>query len=207
MNLLSIFYKFYKAPQKLFTIHCSSNGGGGIEAYFIGSNLYYRVLPIHYTNPTTGSNGVFIGEYKTKTWYFLGLEHERAKTFGRASLNVFHKKNFLVFIFLQIYINQNFYKNYNIEYPKINADLEMTNMIFGEQFFGRISTIMIFNSTIGKKLGDFYSYFNFGIQNNNGIKNLKFILENLTSKLYLLYIPTRTSFHYLLFINYYFLIR
>lgn len=88
----------------MFTIHCSSNGGGGIEAYFIGFNLYYRVLPMNYTHPTAGSNGVLIGEYKPKTWYFLGLEHERAKTFGRAFLNV------LFYIFCEANLNLDLYQ-------------------------------------------------------------------------------------------------
>lgn len=79
----------------LFTIHCSKNGGGGIEAYFIGRNLYYRVLSKDYNYPNSGSNGVSLGEYKTKTWYFLGLEHQRVdyeikgiKTYERPFLKV-----------------------------------------------------------------------------------------------------------------------
>lgn len=68
---------------KLFTIHCKE--GGGIEAYFIGNNLYYRVLPIHYTEPVEGSNGLHIGEFKANNWYYLGIEHEKKSTFmGRS---------------------------------------------------------------------------------------------------------------------------
>lgn len=48
---------------------------------------------MNYTEPTNGSNGVLLGEYKHKTWYFIGLEHEKAKNFGRAYLNVFHKND------------------------------------------------------------------------------------------------------------------
>ena len=68
---------------KLFTIH--SQGNGGIEAYFIGKQLYYRMLPISYSNPTAGSNGCLIAEFNTKTWYFLGLDHEKPKMFARSS--------------------------------------------------------------------------------------------------------------------------
>jgi hypothetical protein len=59
---------------------------------------------MNYTHPTAGSNGVLIGEYKPKTWYFLGLEHERAKTFGRAFLNV------LFYIFCEANLNLDLYQ-------------------------------------------------------------------------------------------------
>ena len=73
---------------KLFTLH--SKGNGGIEAYFIGKQLYYRVLPINYTNPVIGSNGCLIGEFDSNTCYFLGLDHEKPKMFARSSqLQVF----------------------------------------------------------------------------------------------------------------------
>ena len=94
-------------PQKLFTLHCSGNGGGGLEAYFLGKSLFYRVLPINYTEPSSGSNGVFLGEYQVKTWCFIGIEHERAKNFGRAYLNVRNLlRNSFVLLNLLNFINK-----------------------------------------------------------------------------------------------------
>ena len=71
-----------------------------MEAYFIGNNLYYRVLSMNYQNPNAGSNGLLIGEYQVKTWYFLGLEHHRlehenkgTKIYERSHLQVKNFKN------------------------------------------------------------------------------------------------------------------
>lgn len=44
--------------SKLFTFH--AEGSGGLEAYFIDSKLFYRVLGNSYTEPHVNSNGLFL---------------------------------------------------------------------------------------------------------------------------------------------------
>lgn len=80
---------------KLFTIHSHNNGG--VEAYFVGKQLFFRSLPISYTEPTIKSNGCLIGEFKPATWHYLGLEHERQKMFGKSHLNVKYRQYFTEF--------------------------------------------------------------------------------------------------------------
>lgn len=118
---------------KLFTIHCQ--GHGGIEAYFVGNNLYYRNLAINYTQPSQGSNGVLVGEFKPKIWYYLGLEHEKKGVLGRSHLN--------------IVIDKQPKKSVNVEFPKI-GDVPITTFVFGENFIGRVSTIIVYQTPVNQ---------------------------------------------------------
>lgn len=124
-----------KMCPKLFTIHCQ--GSGGFEAYFLGNELYYRILPINYSEPAHGSNGVPIGVFQPKTWYYLGLEHERQKMIGGRS-------------YLNIVINAEFKKTFNIEFPKIASKVQITKFAIGENLIGRISSIVFFKTPIGQ---------------------------------------------------------
>lgn len=121
------------AHPKLFTFH--SEGNGGIEAYFVGNNLYYRILSIKYNPPSESSNGVLISEFKPKRWYYLGLEHEKkSSVFGRSQFN--------------IVVNNDFKKSVNIEFPKINAGSPITKFVFGENMVGKIASAIVFQSSI-----------------------------------------------------------
>jgi len=69
----------------LFSIHCFQKGGGGVEAYFKGRKLFYRLLTINFEKASNTSDGIEIGEFLPRQWYFLGIEHEKTTTFGFSS--------------------------------------------------------------------------------------------------------------------------
>jgi hypothetical protein len=116
---------------KLFTLH--SKGNGGIEAYFVGNNLYYRNLAINYTQPTSGSNGVLVGEFGPGRWYHLGLEHEKKGILGRSHLN--------------IVINHECKKNISIEFPKL-SQVPIDTFTIGENLIGKISSVIFYHTPI-----------------------------------------------------------
>ncbi len=165
-----------KACPKLFTIHCQ--GSGGIEAYFIGNNLYYRNLSTNYSEPAQGSNGSLVGVFQPKTWYYVGLEHERQKIIGRSHLN--------------IVINTEQKKSISIEFPKIASNVAITKFVIGENLIGRIASVVIFKNPINQlKLTELNSLFSLGIQTNNTIRNLGISMEKLLDRIFLLYTPIR----------------
>jgi hypothetical protein len=57
--------------------NCFSQQYGGFECYFVERKLFYRIIPRVYTPPTVNSNGVLIGEFEPRKWYFLGIEHDK----------------------------------------------------------------------------------------------------------------------------------
>jgi hypothetical protein len=92
---------------KLFTLHCT--GSGGLETYFVGKNLFYRILPNNYTLPSASSNGILIGEFKPNTWYYIGLNHEKGGALSRSQL--------------YIVINEEAQKTIYIDLPKIAKEV------------------------------------------------------------------------------------
>lgn len=81
MFLIDLFLDF----PSLFLIHSFQKDGGGIEAYFKGKKLYYRVLSINYSKASNTSEGIEIGDFIPNKWYFLAIEHEKTSTFGFTS--------------------------------------------------------------------------------------------------------------------------
>ena len=71
----------------MFKIHGDKTGGGGFEAFFISTKLYYRILTPSYSNPTSGNNGVLLLDLKPNNWYYIGIEHEKNKS-EKSALNV-----------------------------------------------------------------------------------------------------------------------
>jgi len=122
-----------KTCPKLFTIHC--NGSGGFETYFLGKNLYYRILANNYSEPAHGSNGVLVGVFEPKTWYYLGLEHEKVK-YGRSHLN--------------IVINTEQKKPISLIFPNITSNVAISKFVIGENLIGRISSIIFFKSPVNQ---------------------------------------------------------
>lgn len=84
-NQISGDYENLPLP-KLFTVHCK--GAGGLELFFIGRKLYCRNLSTSYDNPSPISNASFLWEFNVKTWYYLGLEFDKPKMFGKSQLHV-----------------------------------------------------------------------------------------------------------------------
>lgn len=91
-------------------IHCFQKGGGGVEAYFKGRKLFYRLLTINYEKASNKTDGIELGEFSPNTWYFLAIEHEKLQgfVFGSGQITV-NLKKFL--IKLQIFkISKGLYK-------------------------------------------------------------------------------------------------
>lgn len=91
---------------------------------------------MNYSEPAPGSNGVLVGVFQSKMWYYVGLEHEKQKMIGRSHLN--------------IVINTESKKSFNIDFPKINNGAPITKFVIGENLLGRISSAIIFKNPINQ---------------------------------------------------------
>ncbi|EGR28406.1 hypothetical protein IMG5_175920, partial [Ichthyophthirius multifiliis] len=116
--------------QKIFTIHTSrSNYFGGLEAYIYDQQLYYRVLYSKYTPPTEKTKGILLGQFNLNQWYFLALDHEGPKSFGRTST-------------LKILIDDNEPIIFSLEFPKIMVNTGIDQFTIGQNFIGEISSFL-----------------------------------------------------------------
>ncbi|KAL4509991.1 hypothetical protein ABPG72_010184 [Tetrahymena utriculariae] len=167
--------------QKLFTIHTSVDGkGGGIEAYFVNNQLFYRILPEQYLEPTPKSNGVLVDQFQLGEWHFIGIDHEVPKLFGKSGS-------------IKVVVNNKKPISFNMDYPKIPSNSQIKKFCFGEHLIGKISSVMILSQPIGvdqiEQLPKFYQY---GFQNSHSLKSLDRTFESSINKIYLLLSPTRS---------------
>lgn len=75
---------------------------------------------------------IFIGNFQSKKWYFLGLEHEKRKEAGKS--------------ILKITINDEYREINSIGYPNVESAATITKLAFGTNLIGRISSVMLFKS-------------------------------------------------------------
>ncbi|CAG9332437.1 unnamed protein product [Blepharisma stoltei] len=167
-------------PSTLMLFH--SQGNGGIEAYFIGNKLYYRVLGVDYSPPVEGSNGILLHEFQPEDWTFLAFEHEKPKV-GKYQLRVV--------------VNGEEVLNSPMDYPKFKSPNPiLTQAAFCLSFIGQIKCIMIFDDLISvQRMKSIYQKSNGAIsQGHEAIKALvRGIDKNLNKKLVLFYHPLRTN--------------
>ena len=123
-----------KLYPKLLSLHCQGNGG--FEIYFRGENLYYRIIGPNYEEDTNEHHRLLIGDFHSKTWYYLGIEHEPQRMIGKAHIN--------------IVINNEYKRSINFEYPKIPQNAAITKFTIGENLIGRISSAILFKQSIGQ---------------------------------------------------------
>jgi hypothetical protein len=119
---------------RLFTFH--SEGNGGIEAYFVKSRLYYRILPPNYTAPVEGSNGVLINDFPPEQWIYFAFEHERTN-FGRHQLKVVIDGEEI----LNIPMDFPRFKTKNPELTQAGLCLDMSGQLSCAMFFNEIITV------------------------------------------------------------------
>mmetsp|Transcript_19775 Transcript_19775/g.36430 ORF Transcript_19775/g.36430 Transcript_19775/m.36430 type:complete len:2240 (+) Transcript_19775:1474-8193(+) len=166
--------------SKLFVMHCDERGG--VEAYFIGTKLYVRLLPAEYKPPTVGSNGVLIHNFRTCEWTYVALlqEHHR---FGRQTLRAV--------------IDGEDGVSAPFDFPLIkSASPKLNYAAICEGFFGQLACCMFFNEPVGiSKLKSLYvNYTVFGPQTHESIRSLHRVFDKtLTSSIALFFHPLRAS--------------
>ena len=78
-----------------------------------------------------------VGVFQSKTWYYLGLEHEVPRLLvGRSQLS--------------IVINTEKKKAINIDFPKISKDMTISKFVIGENLIGRVSSVVLFQSAVNQ---------------------------------------------------------
>lgn len=97
--------------------------------------LFYRILPSRkYTPPTVNSNGVQIGEFEPKRWYFLGIEHDKP-FISRATLSAV--------------INNGHPINLHMDYPKFDkSHAKFTSATICSDFVGQCTSFMLFEEQL-----------------------------------------------------------
>ncbi len=103
----------------------------------MGTDLYYRVLDRTYTEPSNNEPGVLIGNFKTKSWYYLGIEHENSKGIGRP--------------LLKVVINDELKTPKEIPFPHIENNASINKFSIGEGLIGRVSSVIAFKVPLGHK--------------------------------------------------------
>lgn len=85
------------------------------------------------------SNGILIGEFLPKRWYFLATEHEKP-SFTRPQFTAI--------------INDKQIVNLPLDYPKIDKNARISMISICKNFVGQLSTFMIFKEPVNnsKKL-------------------------------------------------------
>jgi len=120
--------------MKLFTLHCE--GHGGVEAYFVGRDLYYRTIGRTYSEPINNEPTVLLGNFKLNKWSYLGLEHSNGKGIGKPSL--------------KLVINGEMREPIDIQFPNIENNLPISKFSIAEKMIGRVSSLMLFKAPIGQ---------------------------------------------------------
>lgn len=123
-----------KPYMKLFTLHCE--GHGGVEAYFVGRDLYYRTIGRIYSEPTNNEPTVLLGNFKLNKWNYLGIEHTNGKGIGKPCL--------------RFVVNEELREPVEIQFPNIENNLQISKFSIGENFIGRISSVMLFKAPIAQ---------------------------------------------------------
>jgi len=119
---------------KLVTLH--SEGFGGVEVFFKGTELHYRSLHRTYTEPSSNEHSALLGNFQAGKWYYLGLEHENAKGIGKPCL--------------KIVVNNEYKKPVEVDFLNIESNSPITKLTLGENFIGRISSFALFKQSIGQ---------------------------------------------------------
>lgn len=123
-----------KNSSKLVTLH--SEGSGGVEVFFKGTELHYRTLHRTYTEPSANEHSALIGNFQAGKWYYLGLEHENAKGIGKPCL--------------KIVINNECKKPVEVDFLNIEGNSPISKLTIGENFIGRISSFALFKHSVGQ---------------------------------------------------------
>ena len=90
-----------------------------------------------YNEHKTDKQGIFIGTFETKRWYYVAIEHDREKGVEKAVLKVV--------------VDSEKHKSIELKYPDIKEDVVITKLSVAEGLTGRISSIILFNSYIGEQ--------------------------------------------------------
>jgi hypothetical protein len=166
--------------SKLFVMHCADQGG--IEAYFVGPRLYFRVLAAEYRDPSVGSNGIFIHSFRPCEWTYFAFEHERSRI-GRHTLRAVVDGAEVI--------------SATMDFPPLKSKTPaMTYAALCEGFTGQLACCMFFKEAVGiNKLKSLYvNYTSYGPQAHDSIRSLNLVFDkSLTNHLVLFLHPLRTS--------------
>jgi hypothetical protein len=161
--------------SRLFTFH--SAGQGGLEAYFVGSKLYYRTVGPDYLPPGP-SSGQFLAEIDFEQWAHLALEHDRASSQ------------------LEVVCNGESVFNQTMEFLPLRRQVPLTSALLFGDFTGQVSAAMFFKEPVSiTKLKTYYSQFgNLGPQGHEALRHLYRVVDKTSANnLSLFYHPLRST--------------
>lgn len=161
--------------SRLFTFH--SAGLGGLEMYFLGSKLYYRVVGPEYL-PAKASSGHFITELDFEQWTHLALEHDKATSQ------------------LDVILNGDSAFSLSIEFMPAKRQAPLSSAVLFADFTGQVSAAMFFKESVSvTKLKTYYSQFgSLGPQGHESLRHLYRVVDKACAdNLSLFFHPLRSS--------------
>lgn len=135
------------------------------------------------TRIDTESNGVLIGEFAPRQWYFFAMEHERP---------------FMTRPQITVIINDKQAMQLPMDYPKIEKGARISMLTVCQNMVGQMSTFMLFKDAIGnaKRLIQMGSkVYEHGLHSHQQLSSLRtdVLDQKLLDKLLILYSPDRVS--------------
>lgn len=182
--------EFNKHPSEgegistLFSIY--SNTHGGFEAYFEGDTLYYGTLG---PKKLKGGPEEIDDENKTKVFTF---ETQRWYT-----LYIMHVKKYLGSSEVRFFVDKEFIKEANIEYPKMDKVGKLDRGYICKNFTGQVSSVLILNEHITSKTAmEIFERFPKVINAEKFLdecdNNPRLKEDKVRDKLFSLFVPSRT---------------
>ena len=131
----------------------------------------------------TESNGVLIGEFAPRQWYFLAIEHERP---------------FMTRPQITVIVNDKQVVQHPMDYPKIDKTAKISMLVICQNMVGQLSSFMLFRDALGnsKKLIQFgQQAFENGLFSHAQLAALKpeVFDQKMADKLLILYSPDRVA--------------
>mmetsp|Transcript_20253 Transcript_20253/g.37790 ORF Transcript_20253/g.37790 Transcript_20253/m.37790 type:complete len:2300 (-) Transcript_20253:736-7635(-) len=161
--------------SRLFTFH--SAGLGGIELYFLGSKLFYRIVGPEYLPPKIAP-GHFVTELDFEQWTHLALEHDKATSQ------------------LEVIINGEGVFNLSIDFLQVKRQAPLSSAVLFADFTGQVSAAMFFKESVSAtKLKTYFSQFGIiGPQGHDSLRQLYRVVDKTSANnLALFFHPLRSA--------------